>query len=161
MHINSLLGEDAFRVQVSGSTKLFVQSNGGTSFGGLTAAPSNGVYVSGNVQVGAEPVPAGYKMSVDGKFICEEVKVQLSADWADYVFEENYNLMSIDEVAKFIATNKHLPNIPSADELEKNGLDLSAMNILMMQKIEELTLYVIELDKQNKLLQQEVELLKK
>jgi hypothetical protein len=54
-----------------------------------------------------------------------------------------------------------LPNIPSADELEKNGLDLSAMNILMMQKIEELTLYVIELDKQNKLLQQEVELLKK
>jgi hypothetical protein len=100
-------------------------------------------------------------MSVDGKFICEEVKVQLSADWADYVFEENYNLMSIDEVAKFIATNKHLPNIPSADELEKNGLDLSAMNILMMQKIEELTLYVIELDKQNKLLQQEVELLKK
>ena len=69
--------------------------------------------------------------------------------------------MSIDEVAKFIATNKHLPNIPSADELEKNGLDLSAMNILMMQKIEELTLYVIELDKQNKLLQQEVELLKK
>ena len=100
-------------------------------------------------------------MSIDGKLVCEEVKVQLSADWADYVFEENYNLMSIDEVAKFIATNKHLPNIPSADELEKNGLDLSAMNILMMQKIEELTLYVIELDKQNKLLQQEVELLKK
>ncbi|MBL0281570.1 MAG: hypothetical protein IPQ11_14720 [Bacteroidetes bacterium] len=57
MHINSLLGEDAFRVQVSGSTKLFVQSNGGTSFGGLTAAPSNGVHrllFPGNVQVGAE-----------------------------------------------------------------------------------------------------------
>ncbi|MBL0281569.1 MAG: hypothetical protein IPQ11_14715 [Bacteroidetes bacterium] len=65
-----------------------------------------------------KPVSAGYKMSVDGKFIWEEVKVQLSADWADYVFEENYNLMSIDEVAKFIATNKHF-QYSFADELEK------------------------------------------
>lgn len=159
-HVNGLAGEDAFRVQVSGSTKLLLQSNGGTSFGSLSSAPANGIYVNGNVQVGSTPVPLGYKMSVDGKLICEEVKVQLSTDWADYVFDENYNLLSLDEVAEFIAKNNHLPDVPSADELEKNGLDLSAMNVIMMQKIEELTLYLIELNKQNELLKQEIDALK-
>ena len=160
-HVNGILGEDAMSVQVSGSTKMLVQSNGGTSIGSLTAAPSNGLFVSGNVQVGTEPVPTGYKMSIDGKLVCEEVKVQLSADWADYVFDENYKLLPLVEVEAFIEANNHLPNIPSADQLEQTGLDLSAMNILMMQKIEELTLYVIELDKQNKLLQQQLQTLNK
>lgn len=159
-HVNGLAGEDAMRIQVSGTTKMLVQSNGGTSFGSLTAAPSNGIYVSGNVQVGTEPVPTGYKMSIDGKLVCEEVKVQLSADWADYVFDDTYKLLSLEEVEAFIVANNHLPNIPSADELATTGLDLSAMNILMMQKIEELTLYLIELNKQNELLMQEIKTLK-
>ncbi len=160
-HVNGLLGQDAMRVQVSGSTKLLVQSNGGTSFGSLSAAPSNGIYVSGNVQVGTEPVPSGYKMSIDGKLVCEEVKVQLSADWADYVFDESYKLLTLNEVETFITEHNHLPNIPSADELAVTGLDLSAMNILMMQKIEELTLYLIELNKQNEILMQEIKEIKK
>ncbi|MBK8342569.1 MAG: hypothetical protein IPL12_04100 [Bacteroidetes bacterium] len=155
-----MAGEDAMRVQISGTTKMLVQSNGGTSFGSLTTAPVNGIFVSGNVQVGTEPVPTGYKMSIDGKLVCEEVKVQLSADWADYVFDDTYKLLSLEEVEAFIVANNHLPNIPSADELATTGLDLSAMNILMMQKIEELTLYLIELNKQNELLMQEIKTLK-
>ena len=76
-----------------------------------------------------------------------EVLVSETGDWGDFVFADDYNLPSLNEVERFIAKNHHLPGIPSAAEVETNGLGLSDMSNRMMQKIEELTLYIIEQDK--------------
>jgi hypothetical protein len=71
-----------------------------------------------------------------------------SASWCDYVFEENYELYPLLDLEKYLKENKHLPNIPPASEIEEQGIDIAQMTRLHMQKIEELTLYVIELQKQ-------------
>ncbi len=79
----------------------------------------------------------------------EKVKVALrsSASWADYVFAKDYKLMPLKEVEKFVTANKHLPGIDSAEVLAKNGLDVAEMQSKQMEKIEELTLYIIDQDK--------------
>ena len=92
-------------------------------------------------------------------------------NWPDYVFEEKYGLLPIAELEKYIQQNKHLPNIPSASEIEKEGIDLGANQTLLLQKIEELTLYIIDqhnrienLEKQNSQIaemQQQINELKK
>ncbi len=102
----------------------------------------------GSVRIGNVAVPGGYKFAINGKMVCEEVKVKLaSSGWPDYVFADTYQLKPLHEVEKFIAANKHLPNIPPAAEVEKNGIEIGDMQKRMMEKIEELTLYVIELEK--------------
>lgn len=106
---------------------------------------------TGNVGIGTENYST-YKLAVLGKIRSEELVVETG--WADYVFDEKYKLQPLDEVEKFIQKNKHLPNIPSAAEIEKNGLHVGDTQKRMMEKIEELTLYVIELKK-------EIDLLKK
>lgn len=73
-----------------------------------------------------------------------------SSDVADYVFEPDYKLMPLAEVEAFTKTNKHLPEVPSAAEIEKSGLDLAKMNLLLLKKVEELTLHTIELEKRLK-----------
>lgn len=90
---------------------------------------------------------SNYKLAVSGKMICEEVRVKLAGNWPDYVFDNNYKLKPLNEVEQFIAQNKHLPNIPAAAEVEKNGMELGDMQKKMMEKIEELTLYIIEQNK--------------
>jgi hypothetical protein len=98
----------------------------------------------------------GYSVSVNGKVICEELVVQDSADWPDYVFADDYRLMPLEEVEASIAKNKHLPGIPSAKKIGEDGIPLGQIQKQMMEKIEELTLHLIQ---QNKRLQsQEAEL---
>ncbi|HZW62173.1 MAG TPA: hypothetical protein VFF15_00865 [Flavobacteriaceae bacterium] len=87
-----------------------------------------------------------YKLSVEGKVRAHGVKVY--TDWADFVFEKNYNLPSLEEVERYINENGHLMDIPSAKEVKKNGIELGEMNKLLLQKIEELTLHVIALKKE-------------
>lgn len=88
-----------------------------------------------------------YKLSVDGNIRAEKVKVYTG--WADYVFDDNYNLMPLDELSTFISDNNHLPNVPSAQEIEeKQGIDVGDMAKTQMEKIEELTLYILDLQKQ-------------
>ncbi len=87
-----------------------------------------------------------YKLSVDGKVRAHSVKVYTT--WADFVFEDDYKLPTLKEVEEHINAFGHLENIPSAKEVEKNGIELGEMNKLLLQKIEELTLYLIEKDKQ-------------
>lgn len=112
---------------------------------------------TGNVGIGvASPV---YKLEVCGTIRAKEVRVETG--WCDYVFEKNYKLRSIDELERFINLNKHLPGIAPAAEVEKEGLKVGEMNKAMMEKIEELTLYVIQLSKENKKLQEEINALKK
>ena len=85
-------------------------------------------------------------MRVNGTIIATEVKVQTNV-WADYVFKPNYNLMPLQEVEQYIKINKHLPEIQSQADVIKNGLNMGEMQNKMMQKIEELTLYMIEQQK--------------
>lgn len=85
----------------------------------------------------------------DGRVIAKDFEVTLTG-WPDFVFEPGYNLKTLDELEDFINTQKHLPEIPQADQIENNTLKLGEMNKLLLQKVEELTLYVIQLSKENK-----------
>ncbi|MEE9349318.1 MAG: hypothetical protein V3U80_04665 [Flavobacteriaceae bacterium] len=114
----------------------------------------------GNVSIGTTESATGFKLSVGGKIMAEELKVQLEDEWPDFVFEPNYNLYSLDKLEKYIDRNKHLPNIPSAEEVKENGIEVGEMNAKLLQKIEELTLYVIEINKNNEKLKKELEELK-
>jgi hypothetical protein len=93
-------------------------------------------------------------VTVDGKIIAEEIKIQM-VDAPDYVFQPDYNLKTIDEVESFVNENKHLPDVPSAKDFEENGVDQSKMNKLLLQKIEELTLYMIDANKRMEKLETE------
>lgn len=127
---------------------LAIDSNGRLGIG--TQVPTAPLHVTGNVVFGSSAInPAtGYKVSVDGKVICEELRVQLNAAWPDYVFAKNYRLKSLSELESFILQNNHLPNVPSAKEVEKNGFDVGDMNKRLLEKVEELTLYIIQLKKE-------------
>ncbi|MBA4851216.1 hypothetical protein [Emticicia sp. BO119] len=111
-------------------------------------------------QFGGTPIPAGYKMSVDGKVLCTELEV-LVTPWPDYVFKPDYRLKPLHEVEHFIQTNGHLPNIPKAEEIENKSLAVGNMSKLQMEKIEELTLYLIEINKRLKKVEDENEALKR
>lgn len=110
----------------------------------------------GNVGIGTTN-PGSFKLAVDGKVWAKEVQVALTNPGPDYVFEKDYNLMRLEETKAYIDANKHLPGVPSAKEMEKNGVQLGEMNMMLLKKVEELTLYLIE--QQNKIREQD-ELLK-
>lgn len=95
-------------------------------------------------------MPEGALLYVAGRITAEEVYVKLHNTWPDNVFEEKYKLMPLVEVEKFVAENKHLPEVPNQAEVQQTGIELGAMNALLLKKIEELTLYVIEQDKRIK-----------
>jgi hypothetical protein len=96
----------------------------------------------GNVGIGTTQTDA--KLTVNGTVHTKEVKVDLNVPGPDYVFEKDYPLMSLEETKAYIDANKHLPEVPSAKEMEKNGVQLGEMNMLLLKKVEELTLYSIE-----------------
>ncbi len=130
---------DGLRIRVD-------NSSGGTERMRITAA---GNVIVGNALAGIN-TPAGYRLFVEQGILTEKVKVALknSADWADHVFNTNYPLMPLKQVETFIQTNKHLPGVPSAETLvQQGGIDMNAMFAKQMEKIEELTLYIITLNK--------------
>ena len=96
------------------------------------------------------------KLTVNGTIHSTEVKVDLNVPGPDYVFEEDYNLRSLEETEAYIKENKHLPEIPSAKEMEANGLELGEMNMLLLKKVEELTLYLIQSNKEKEELSQQL-----
>jgi hypothetical protein len=118
------------------------------------------IKADGRVCIGTTTAATGYALSVNGKAVCTEVLVDALADWPDYVFSDNYNLMSLQELEKSIRENSHLPGIPSAAEVEESGILLGDMQTKLLKKVEELTLYTIEQDKQIAELQKNFEELK-
>ncbi len=160
----------AFKLDVAGRMRLRTQADGNSAglwlnnpsntnaiaFLGIADAVTTGFF--GNVSgwglvmntntgfVGIGTLNPTSRLSVNGSIRSKEVVVETG--WADYVFDKKYKLKTLDEVEKFIEENNHLPGIPSAAEIEKNGLQLGDTQKKMMEKIEELTLYVIALKKE-------------
>lgn len=92
--------------------------------------------------------PRDFKLVVNGRILCEELKVKKSENWPDYVLKDGYKLMPIKELEVFINKNSHLPDVPSAEEINENGQNLSEINCVLVKKIEELTKYLIDQQKQ-------------
>ena len=106
---------------------------------------------NGNVGIGiANPGP--YKLAVEGIIGARKIKVTQANPWADYVFDSAYQLQPLTQVEQFIKTNKHLPDVPSAKEVAKDGIDVGDNQTLLLKKIEELTLYMIEMRKEIEIL---------
>jgi hypothetical protein len=116
------------------------------SDGLATTTPIERMRIDHNGNIGIGTRTPDSKLTVSGKIHSQEVKVTVSAG-ADFVFAKNYNLISISKLAEYISKNQHLPEIASADEMKENGLELGEMNIKLLQKIEELTLYLIDINK--------------
>ncbi|RIV21220.1 bZIP transcription factor [Fibrisoma montanum] len=108
-------------------------------------------------------MPTGYKLFVADGILTEKVKVAIknTADWSDKVFAPTYRLQSLAEVEQFIQTHQHLPGVPSAEEVVKQGVDVGQMDAKLLEKIEELTLYSIQLQKENQQQAEELKTLKK
>lgn len=119
---------------VSGIDYRFTQYHAGTPMPVLT-------FRAGNVGIGTLNPLA--KLSVDGLIMAREIRVDITA-FPDYVFEDDYPLRPLSDVKAFIKQNKHLPEIPSEKEVSANGVKLGELNKLLLKKIEELTLYLIE-----------------
>lgn len=107
--------------------------------------------------------PGNYNLYVVNGILTERVKIATvgTSDWADYVFEDDYKLHTLEEVAEFVKEHKHLPNVPSATDVEKNGYELQQMDSKLLEKIEELYLLTIELNEEKNDLKKENDLLKK
>jgi len=98
---------------------------------------------AGRVGMGAAP-NANANLTVKGTILTEQVRVRLQANWPDYVFLASYRLAPLAEVEQYIRTHGHLPNVPSAAQVQQEGVELGAMNARLLEKVEELTLYLIE-----------------
>jgi hypothetical protein len=114
---------------------------------------------AGNVGIGTV-TPGPYKLAVEGTIGARKIKVTQVTPWADFVFDDAYQLPSIQEVELFIKSNKHLPDMPSAKEVAVDGIDLAEMNQKLLQKVEEQMLYIIEMNKQIANLTEQVGILK-
>lgn len=99
--------------------------------------------LSGSVGIGTTNTQ-GYKLAVNGSMIATSMKIKKYANWPDYVFKSDYDLMPISDVDKYIKENGHLPGVPDGQSVAKEGIDVGEMNAILLEKIEELTLYLIQ-----------------
>ena len=117
--------------------------------------------IKGNGNVGIGSLNPSSKLTVAGQVYAKEVKVDLNVPGPDYVFNDDYKLKSLSDTEKYIRKHKHLPGIPSAGEMETNGIKLSEMNMKLLEKVEELTLHLIKLNTKVERLEKENEKLTK
>ena len=133
----------------TGSNKLYIDNSS-------TSTPLiYGNFASDQLGINTNNIPTGYTFAVSGKIVAEEIKVQIASAWPDYVFHSGYKLPSLEEVEKHITEKGHLKEVPSFKEVKENGIELGEMNAKLLQKIEELTLYIIELNKRIRSLEEE------
>ena len=107
---------------------------------------------TGGVGIGTE-TPGNHRLAVNGSIRAKEIVVETG--WADFVFEEDYKLASLEEVEAHIGEHGHLPDIPSADDVAKNGVKVGEMESKLLQKVEELTLHLIDMNKRLRTLEEE------
>lgn len=163
---NVCIGKDAGSVSGTSSNNVFIGAGSGTvgtcsnstAIGyGATVNNATDAIVLGNanarVGIGINSPDVAYKLDVCGKIRAKEIRVQTG--WCDFVFAKDYRLMPLTQLAQYIEQNKHLPNIPPASTVETEGIELADMTARIMQKVEELTLYIIEQQKQIEELKQQ------
>ena len=160
-----ILSQDAGSVVTNGNIFEIWRRYQGTGFPATTQTQlamsvQNGgtVTIANRLRIGATAASgtyANYKLSVDGDIVAKKVVVQLS-NWADFVFADDYKLKPLEEVETFIKENKHLPDVPSEATVLKEGADVAEMNRILLQKVEELTLYVLDQNKKIKVLEAKV-----
>lgn len=169
LHVNSEPNNDALHISVDDDPKLTVSDDGDVhvtdsltidgrmrigniAAGNRRLAVDGDVYfdddllVGDNIVIGTSDGALNHRLTVDGKIACEEIRVQDSDDWPDYVFEETYPLQPLKEVQAYILKEKHLPGIPSAAEISESGILIGDMQKKLLEKVEELTLHVIRLE---------------
>lgn len=130
----------------NGGYNSIYSSVGGFGFYNSTTDRVN-VFIGNNDNVGIGTQTPAYKLSVAGTVGAKKVKVTLDG-WADFVFHPDYKLPALGELERFVKEHGHLPGIPTEAEVKENGVDLGEMNVKLLQKVEELTLYMIELKKE-------------
>jgi len=145
------------RLHTNGATANDVPLNVSSGAGSGTSK----LFVRGDGYVGIGTAQPDQKLTVNGTVHATSVKVESTVPAPDYVFENSYALPTLDEVKSYIDENKHLPEVPSAKEMEAKGIDVGEMNMLLLKKVEELTLYLIELKQENKAMKSEIDDLKK
>jgi uncharacterized protein YxjI len=170
MNLMTLKGQtsqtgDMLRIKDGGGTDIFrVKATGGGYFAdnvgiGVATPNSNAkldvngnIFSNGKIAIGTTDMTkiGTYSLAVNGDAIVNKLKVKVYP-WADYVFDDDYPLLPLNELEKFIQTHKHLPEVASATEVEKEGLDVGSNQTILLKKIEELTLYMIEQNKRNEL----------
>jgi len=145
----------------TGMNGLLIQTaNPSNSLENLDYTTRLAINLEGNVGIGT--IAPDEKLTVKGKIHTQEVRVDMAGPLVpDYVFANDYKLKSLQEVEDFIKENKHLPEIPSAQEIEKKGLMLAEMNMSLLKKMEEMTLYMIEQNKKIENLEKKIELISK
>jgi hypothetical protein len=143
----------------------YIEFNPKDGFSGMALGSENGeimrLTTDGKVGIGTTN-PGSFKLAVEGKIGAREIQVTLTNPFPDYVFGSSYKLRSLTSLEQYINKNKHLPGVPSAEEVAKNGgVELGQLNTKLLEKVEELTLYVIELKKENEQMKKEIEKLSK
>lgn len=130
-------------------------------FASITSPKTMFIYNTGKITIGTEKYDnSDYRLFVKDGIKTEKIKVEVASinGWADYVFKDDYKLLSLDEVHNFIKDHGHLPNLPSAEEVVENGgFELKEMNVKLLEKIEELTLYIIQQNEEIKKLKDIIE----
>lgn len=169
-YFNTAVGTNAGLSNKSGSNNVFIGFEAGANETSgnrlyISSGASNtilyGDFVTGQLLVGS-PNPVGYqfkgnrKLNVIGGILTDSIRIASVNKWADYVFSDDYQLKSIDELENFIKQNKHLPNIPSADNVLCEGVNIAEMDAKLLEKVEELSLYIIELNNEHKNLLQKI-----
>ncbi|KAA2238687.1 hypothetical protein F0L74_20935 [Chitinophaga agrisoli] len=142
--------------------RIYTQVGGGQLRFSVGSAPTSSMVITSAGAVGIGTITPGTsnKLSVEGTIGARKVRVTAGPGWPDFVFHPGYKLPSLQELDTYIKANQHLPEIPTAAEVEKEGQDLGDMNKKLLQKVEELTLLLINESKRNDHLQQEVDLIK-
>jgi len=144
-------GKAAVRMATdAGGSNWWDMGVGGDFFYVLSKNSGEYLRITNQGNLGIGTTTPDEKLTVKGKIHTEEVRVDLSVPAPDYVFADNYNLPTLESIEKFIKSESHLPEIPSAKEMEANGVELGTMNMLLLKKIEELTLYTLEQQQQIK-----------
>ena len=153
----------ANKISVGTDSNAMNFTAGGFSFttgNAMSFSASSYSFTTGKVGIGCENTVEGYALAVNGGVVSTRVSVMDVDAWPDYVFGSDYERMSLYELEEYIGLNHHLPEVPSAEEVAEQGIDLGEMNALLLQKVEELTLHVIELQKQIDAQQNEINELK-